>query len=63
MAENLKQYLQDHNCQGFQAIPHYSAVGDFVTYYFRAERCYAERVDELLTAYPGSRGDFRRGDP
>lgn len=51
MAEDLKHYLQEHTCQGFRPIPHYSAIGDCVTYYFRAERCYAERVDELLTIY------------
>src|SRR5437764_1273068 len=53
MAEDLKHYLQEHSCQGFRPIPHYFAAGDFVTYYFRNERCYAQRVDELLTVYLG----------
>jgi hypothetical protein len=51
MAENLTQYLDEHPCQGFNPVPHYFAEGDFVTYYFRGERSYAQRVDDLLTVY------------
>jgi hypothetical protein len=51
MAENLKEYLQTHKCKGFNSVPHYSALGDFVTYYFRDARAYEQRVDELLTVY------------
>src|SRR5262249_49234030 len=51
MAQNLKQYLEEHNCQGFRPVPHYFASGDFVSYYVLNERCYAQRVDDLLTVY------------
>jgi hypothetical protein len=51
MAENLIEYLAEHPPQGFQPVPHYHSDGDFVTYYFRNDRCYAERVDDLLTVF------------
>lgn len=51
MAEDLKQYLQEHKCKGFRAVPHYIPRGDCVTYYFRNERCYAHPVDQLRTVY------------
>jgi hypothetical protein len=51
MAKDLKQYLEEHKSQGFRPVPHYFASGDFVTYYFRDDRCYAQRVDDLLTVY------------
>lgn len=51
MAQNLKQYLAGRSCQAFRPVPHYFANGDFVSYYFREDRCYAQRVDDLLTIY------------
>lgn len=51
MVENLKQFLAAHPAQGFKSVPHYFASGDFVTYYFRNGRCYAERVDDFLTVF------------
>jgi hypothetical protein len=51
MAEDLMEYLNTHPPQGFRPIPHYFPQGDFVTYYFRNERCYAQRVDDLLTVF------------
>jgi hypothetical protein len=51
MAKNLDEYLDSHPPKGFRAIPHYFAQGDFVTYYFRNDPCYAERVDDLLTVF------------
>lgn len=51
MARDLKEYLQEHPCQGFRPVAHYFANGDFVSYYFRNERCCAQRVDDLLTVY------------
>jgi len=51
MAQNLKEYLAERKCQGFKPVPHYFANGDFVTYYLSDERCYAQRVDDLLTVY------------
>ena len=32
-------------------MPHYFPTGDYVTYYAKDERCYAERVDDLLTVF------------
>jgi hypothetical protein len=51
MPQDLKQYLQEHKCKGFDPVPHYFPNGDFVTYYFRNERSFEQRVDELLTVY------------
>ena len=51
MADDLKEYLKTHKSKGFHPVPHYSALGDFATFYFRDERAYAERVDDLLTVY------------
>ncbi len=51
MAQNLDEYLATHQPQEFRAVPHYSAQGDFVSYYFRNDPCYAERVDDLLTVF------------
>jgi hypothetical protein len=51
MASDLKEYLQIHKGGNFNPVPHYFASGDYVTYYFRNERCYAQRVDDLLTVY------------
>jgi hypothetical protein len=51
MAENLMEYLKTHPPQGFRPVPHYFPDGDFVAYYFRNDRCYAERVDDLLTVF------------
>lgn len=51
MASKLSEYLETNRCEGFRAAPHYSQVGDFVSYYHTNERCYAERVDETLTFY------------
>lgn len=51
MVQNLSQYLAEHTCQGFKPVPHYFPDGDFVSYFFRPDRCYAERVDDMLTVY------------
>jgi len=51
MAQDLKQYLEGRKCKGFNPVPHYFANGDFLTYYFRNDRCYAQRVDDLLTVF------------
>jgi hypothetical protein len=51
MAKNLSEYLETHRANGFRPAPHYFAQGDFVTYYFRNDPCYAERVDDLLTVF------------
>lgn len=51
MAKNLKEYLENHHPQGFRPVPHYIPEGDFVTYYFRNDPSFAQRVDDLLTVY------------
>ena len=51
MAQNLSEYLEEHPCKGFDPVPHYSAAGDYVSYFFRNERCFAQRLDELVTVY------------
>jgi hypothetical protein len=51
MAQNLNEYLAEHHGEGFKPIPHYFASGDFLTYYAREDRCYAQQVDNLLTVY------------
>src|ERR1041385_1975564 len=51
MAENLTEYLQNHKRTGFKPVPQYFAHGDFLTYYFKDERCHAKRIEDLLTVY------------
>jgi len=51
MATTLDQYLEGKTPKGFRAVPHYFEDGDYVSFYFSDGRCYAKRVDELLTAY------------
>jgi len=51
MATNLTEYLQQRTNMGFRPVPHYFPSGDFVSYFFRNDRCYAQRVDDLLTIY------------
>lgn len=35
----------------FKAEPFYSPEGDSLTYYFKPDRSYAERIDDFLTVY------------
>ena len=51
MEQDLKQYLAEHPCKGFRPVPHYFPAGDYVTFYAKPERCFAERVDDLLTVF------------
>ena len=51
MAKNLDEYLEGHPPKGFRAVPHYFAQGDFLTYYFRNDPGYAQRVDDMLTVF------------
>jgi hypothetical protein len=51
MAQDLADYLKTHPAKSFRAVPHYFPQGDFVTYYFRNDPCYAQRVDDLLTIF------------
>jgi hypothetical protein len=49
--EDLVEYIEKNPADGFSPVPHYFPDGDFVSFYFLEDECYAERVDELLTAY------------
>jgi hypothetical protein len=51
MVENLSDFLKNNSCKGFKSVPQYFANGDFVTLYFKDERCHALRIDDLLTVY------------
>ncbi len=51
MVQDLKQYLAEHPCKGFKPIPQYFLEGDFITWYHKDVRCYARRVDDMLTVY------------
>ncbi len=49
--QNLVEYIEQHPSEGFSPVPHYFPDGDFLSFYFREDECYAQRIDELLTAY------------
>jgi hypothetical protein len=51
MANELTEYLKGRPFQGFHPHPFYSKEGDFLTYYFRGDEAYADRVDDILTVY------------
>ncbi len=51
MAIELKEFLPTHKTKKFVSTPHYIPSGDYLTFYLRDERCYAERVDDILTVY------------
>lgn len=51
MEKNLTEFLENNRPKGFRQIPHYFPNGDFVSFYFCNDRCYAERVDDRLTVY------------
>lgn len=49
--ETLTEYLKANVPKGFFPKPIYSADGDSLTFYFKNEESYAERVDDFLTVY------------
>lgn len=49
--ETLIEYLKTNKPSGFTPKPHYSADGDSLTFYFKNEESYGERVDNFLTVY------------
>ena len=51
MAGDLMQYLATAKREAFQPKPIYSVHGDFLTFFFRDDDAYEQRVDELLTIY------------
>ena len=57
MAQNLTEYLRGRKAKRFVARPLYFQDGDFVSYFLKDERCYARRVDRLLTLYVSMQSD------
>lgn len=51
MANDLTQYILERTPGKFKALPHYSAAGDFLTFFWKNEDAYAHRVDDLVTVY------------
>jgi hypothetical protein len=51
MVTYLDEWLQNRKANGFSAVPHYFRDGDYITLFLTNERCYAKRVDDLLTVY------------
>lgn len=50
--ETLIDYLKSGRPDpAFKAEPFYSAEGDSLTYYFRPDPSYGERIDDFLTVY------------
>lgn len=44
-------YMKTRPAGQFKPVPHYSAEGDSLTFYFRQDESYAERIDDFLTVY------------
>jgi hypothetical protein len=53
----VKTYLEHHPHKGFSGQPHYYPVGDYLTFYASEGRCFAMRVNELLTVYVSANDD------
>ncbi len=49
--EALIDYLKTNKPKGFAPRPFYSVEGDSLTFYFKDEPSYRERVDDFLTVY------------
>src|SRR5437867_7554506 len=49
--ETLIEHLKTTKPKGFTARPFYSVEGDSLTFYFKDEESYRERVDDFLTVY------------
>jgi hypothetical protein len=48
---SLTEFVSKNQPQGFSSRPYYSRDGDSLSFYFRDEASYGERVDQLLTLY------------
>ena len=55
MAETLATYLAGKRCMGLKSRPLYFQDGDFVTFFFKEDLAFEERVDELVTVYRSMR--------
>ena len=49
--ETLIDYLKVNKPKGFTPRPFYSVEGDSLTFYFKDDASYRERVDDFLTVY------------
>jgi hypothetical protein len=49
--ESLMSYIEGHPAGQFKPVPHYSPEGDSLTFYFRDDESFAERIDDFLTVY------------
>ncbi len=48
---SLKEYILSSKCEKFSPSAYFDAQSDTLSIYLKNEQSYAERVDELLTAY------------
>lgn len=55
--ETLIEHLNTTKPKGFTPRPFYSIEGDSLTFYFKDEECYRERVDDFLTVYKSIKSD------
>ena len=55
--ETLIEHLKTTKPAGFAPRPFYSAEGDTLTFYFKDEESYRERVDDFLTVYKSIESD------
>ncbi len=50
-AAGLKEYLDTHKHKGFKPAPRYYESGDYLTYFFKEDRCLSTEINEFLTIY------------
>lgn len=56
--ETLTEYMKNNRPESsFKAEPFYSSDGDSLTYSFRNEPSYRERIDDFLTVYRSRKDD------
>ena len=55
--ETLIEHLKTTKPKGFARRPFYSVEGDSLTFYFKDEESYRERVDDFLTVYKSIKSD------
>ena len=55
--ETLIEHLKTTKPKGFAPRPFYSVEGDSLTFYFKDEESYRERVDDFLTVYKSIKSD------
>ena len=55
--ETLIEHLKSTKPKGFTPRPFYSVEGDSLTFYFKDDESYRERVDDFLTVYKSIKTD------